>query len=292
MNPDFFVLFLILSFSSINNVYGYDSEVILDNNIDTSLTNDLNQSNLFLDDNLASYDKFSQNTLNNPIISRTSSAIFISDISMFNFASSTFNYVELRYDSIDLTFNSIDSSTISVNKDTSISGDSQHPISQPVSDNSYLVEHQMDYFDDDSNLNDNYKSIDVYYTIDNDDNLEETEEQFTKFDKIDFNNIYSIFQYYNSDFNNDNYFTDINNHINYNVVFLTSNSDFKGTSLKNINNFIKEVSNLNLNKNDFKEDTSIVFVFQSDFKPTFTILFFIKIFMEHHDNGKEHLNSF
>jgi len=286
----FFVLFLVLSFFSINNVYGYDNEVILDNNVDTSLSNDLNRNNLFLDDNLDFSDEPIQNTLNEPLISRISSAIFISDISMFNFFSLTFDHVELRSNSIDSTVNYIDSSLTSVNKDTSISWDSQYSITQSLSNNSYL-RYQKDYFTNDNHFKGNYKSTDVYYIIGNDNSLEKTEKQFTKLDNIDLNNIYSVFQYYDSDFNNDNYFTDINNYINYNIVFLTSSSDLK--SLKNTNNFIKEVSNINLNKDDCKEDTSIVFAFQSSgSKPTFTILFFIKVFMEHHDNGKEHLNSF
>jgi len=330
----FFVLFLILSFSSINSVYGYDSEVISNNNIDTSLSNDFNQNNLLLDDNLDSYDQSIhsynesiRNNLNEPSISRISSVMFISDALTFNYVNSMFNYADSGSNSIGLTFNyvssmfnyadsgsnsigliissvdlgsnsiglifsSVDSSPISVNRDTSISLDSQYSILQSVSNNSYL-KYQMDYSTNDTHLNANHKNTAVYYRINNDDCLEKTEEQFTKLDNIDFNNIYYIFQYYNYDFNNDNYFNDINNHINYNVVFLTSSSDFKGTSFKNIDNFIKEVSNLNLNKNNANEDTSIDYDFQSScYKPTVTILFFIKIFMDHHDNGKEHLNSF
>lgn len=65
----FFILFLILSFFSLNNVYGLDSETIVSSDIDTDnvgalLVNDLNQNNLSMEDNSDFYNESIQNTSN------------------------------------------------------------------------------------------------------------------------------------------------------------------------------------------------------------------------------------
>lgn len=263
------VLFLILSFLSINNVYGFDSENITTNDIDFNhvdnyLVNNLNQdNNLVLDDNL--------------------------------------DYNESIHDTRNITENS-ESSNDKVNVPTNISeGKWTITVGETsVKDSTLNYDLSLEYTDlneifySDTYLNDNYKSNNVYLT--EKDNLKKIGEKSTKLDNInklngtDFNNFYPIFQYPNSN-NYIYYFNDINNYINKHIVVIISNSNFKGNGFENFNNFIKEIANVNFNKID-DEDTSFIQDFQSSPKPTLTILFFIKVFMKHHDHGKEHLNSF
>jgi len=265
----FFALFLILSVFSINNVYGFDSESITStnndtNNINTSLANDSNQNNLSSDDNLDFHEESVQNISSNETNDSGSSNV-----------------------------------TADLNNSTAVSDYSTISVSASQKSNSQLVftnsqsSNQSDVSLKDSYLEGNYKNNNIHYLADNGNNSEKTEGKSIKLDNLNCNNFYSIFQYCNPNSNDYNdHCNDINNHINYNVVFLTSSLDFKGTGLENSNNFIKEVSNLNCNKIDDDEDTSIIHDFQSNSNPILNILFFIKIFMEHHDNGKEHLNSF
>lgn len=131
----------------------------------------------------------------------------------------------------------------------------------------------------------------AFYTIDRNDRLEKIRENSIKEDNIDFNSLFSIFKYsdkYNK-YDHDN----VNDYlINHPVVILISNSDFKGTDLEKYNNFVNELSTINFNKIGANEQTSAILPFESRPKPILTVLFYITIFMEHHDNGKEPSNSF
>jgi hypothetical protein len=100
----------------------------------------------------------------------------------------------------------------------------------------------------------------------------------------------SIISYYdpNSEANN----SDINEYLNQEFILIISSLNFKGNGLENFNNFIKKVAKINFNKFDNDEDISIILYYQSSSSTNLTILFFIKIFMDFHNNGKEHLNSF
>lgn len=300
MLGSFFVFFVLLSFFSINNVYGFDSEIIEDNdndtididtinNVNNSWDNDSNQINLFENDNSDYYDESIQNTSLNETENSEDSNVTI-DI--------------IKNSTITSNSNSITSSSNNI-----ISSNNQYSnlFSPSIYINSRLNK-QSDYSTNNIYLNDkyhidvyfnkDYKSDNLHYIINNGNNLEEKEEKSTNLnnsDYMDCNEFYSIFQYYNSNFNNFNnyngYCSDINDFINHNIVVsIPSNSH--GISFEYFNNFIKEINNLNFNKIDDGEDISIIQSFQSSPKPILTILFFIKIFIEHHNNGKEHLSSF
>ena len=249
-----FVLFSILSFFSIANAYGFDTEITTSSDIDTN-------------DNLNLYSESIQNTSKETNNSESSNAI------------------------IDINNSTPTSNSVS----DSSSSDGVYPVPDSSSaPNDSLSDMQSSYSDNDKYFNDNYKSNDAYYLIDNEDNLDKISKRSTNLYNIDFNSFYPI-QYYNPNFNNyEEYYNDINDYIANHIVLIISNSNSNSIlngNHENFNNLIKEVANLNFNKVD-DEDTSSIGNFQSSPKPTLTILLFIKIFMEHHDNGKEHLNSF
>jgi len=108
--------------------------------------------------------------------------------------------------------------------------------------------------------------------------------------KIDSIEFYSIFN--NNNPNSERDFNDINGYITHKTVIIISDSNFRAHGFDNFNNFIKIVAFIKYNEFDKDEDILIIQDFQSSFNPTLTILFFIKTFMENHNNGKEHLNSF
>lgn len=288
----FFLLFVILSFFSINNVYGFDNEIIKSNNVDDISIYNINNTNNYLDND------------SNQIV------LFGDDLNYSNdsIKNTSLNITENSENSnitIELEENSTIKSNVNINNDNNInnliSANNQYSSLTSSSIANSLLNNQSPSSSNDNYFNDNYKNINVHYLMDNRDTLDKIEEKSTNIDNtdnIEYDNFYSISQYYNLNFNNFNnsdnynaYLNDLKEHINNNIVVLIS-SDFKGLNLEHFNNFIKEIANLNLNKINNEEDNSIIRDFQSSSKPTLTILFFIKIFMEHHDNGKEHLSSF
>ena len=121
-------------------------------------------------------------------------------------------------------------------------------------------------------------------------NLEKIDGKTTSSQSIDENGIDLIIDL--NDYIPIQNYNDINDYINQNiVVFISSNS--QGNGYENLYNFIKKVANINFNKFDNEnEDILILEDHQSSSYQTQTILFFIKIFMDYHNHGKEHLNSF
>lgn len=257
----FFLLFLMFSFS-IDNVYGFSNDIIT-NSDNISFSNDLNQSNISLKNNL----NFSNDSIQN---------------------SNETNNSESSNDTSDV-INLADSSSINqLNHNKAKSSASNATLA------GYL-NHESDYYAD-NNLNNNYENKNNYYLLnksENIDNIDKTDELkgSTNLSNIDFNNSYFIFQNYDPNFNYYDYFNAIINNVSYNNVFLISSSHFNGNGFNSFNNIIKELSNINFIKID-NNDNSVIFDFQSDERPTLTILFFIKFFMKNHDNCKEHLNSF
>ena len=242
----FFALFLILSFFSINNVFGSDSEIT------TSIDNDTN------------FDIFSSNDSNQNNDSENTTIILNESI----YTNTTIN------------------SQGTVDKNNVIR--EENFVNPKLEENASYLDEESD-FTSDKNININYKTKDIYYQIDGD-NFEKIELKSTNFDNFDESIFYSSLQYYIPN-DSDDYYVDINNHINKNIAFLIS-SYYKEFDFEHFNNFIKDVSNYNFNKVTNNNDSSIIQDFQSCPEPIFNILLFIKIFMEYHDNGKEHLNSF
>jgi len=250
------VLFLILSFFSIANVYGVDNKIVTNSDIATTDNLDFNSGSI-------------QNISNETNDSEGSNG------------------------TIDMN-NSV---TISINSDSNSHNAGNPSFIRPLTPNDSLSNSQSLHEDNEKYFNDNYKNNNAYYLRDNGDNLDKVSKKSTNLDTFDSNSFCSIFQDYNSNYNSNNYegyYNDINNHINNYIVLLisNSNSNLNGYGNGNFKNIIKEVANLDFNEVDNGEDTSTIGDFQSSPKPIFTILLFIKIFMEHHDNGKEHLNSF
>ena len=145
-------------------------------------------------------------------------------------------------------------------------------------------ESSADYEYEDDNCKNSYDSYSDR------DSLEKIGGKSTQSERVDFNNVYFISLYLDPGFNG--YYNDILDYFNHNIVLSISSSNFKGNGFGSFNNFIKKVANIYFNKVDNHEDTLIIQDFQSSFHRTLTILFFIKIFMDFHNNGKEHLNSF
>ena len=275
-----FTLFLIVSFISISDAYGVDNEIttssgitissdIDTDDIDDSLSKDLNQNDLVLDDTFDSYSGIIQNTSNETNKLESSNGTTDTTNSLYSFGA--IENVVSQKDSCSVP----NASSVS----TASSSDKQY---------GYVDSEDYNY------LNDNCKCNNNNYLTDNRDNLDKLSEKSFNLDNIDFNSFYSI-QYYNF-INYEEYYNNLNDYINNNIVIITLNSNsnlnFSGNGFDNSNNLIKEVSNLNFAKVDDADDTSTIGDLQSSFKLNLTILLFIKIFMEHHDNGKEHLNSF
>ena len=254
-----FVLFLILSFFSINNVYGVDNGI--DTNSDIGTNNNLGF-------NSESTSKSIQDISNETNSSESSNATNDNNYSVI---------------------------VINTGSNSHSSTKNNLTLGSTLAPNGSLSNSKSPHEGNENHFNDNYKSNNVYYLKDNGDNLDKASKKSTNLDTIDSSSFYSIFQDHDSihDFDNyEGYYNDINDYIN-NYIALSiskSNSNLNGNG--NSNNLINEVANLNFNKIDNDEDTSTTWDFQSSPKPIFTILFFIKIFMEHHDNEKEHLNSF
>jgi len=125
------------------------------------------------------------------------------------------------------------------------------------------------------------------------DSIEKIEGKSTISQGIVSNGFNPIISYYDPNSegrNNDN--NDIVDDVYQDLILPISSLNFKGNGFDNFNNFIKKVANINYNKIDNDEDISIIQDFQSSSYSTLTILFFIKIFMDFHNNGKEHLTSF
>ena len=258
------MLFLVLSFFSIANVYGVDNEIVTSS--DTVTADNLDYNSEFVSEP-------------------------IQNISNETNSSGSFNVTTDTKNSGGTVNNGADSNSYNV-------GTVGNPsVARPLTPNDSLSNSEPSHEDNENHFNDNYKNSDVYYLRDNGDNLYKISEKSTNLDTIDYSSFYSIFQDYNSNYNSDNYegyYNDINDHKNNYIVLLIShsNSNLNGQGNGNSNNLIKKVTNLNFNRVDNDEDASTIWDFQSCPKPIFTILLFIKIFMEHHDNGKEHLNSF
>ncbi|KZX12083.1 hypothetical protein [Methanobrevibacter curvatus] len=294
----FFALFLILSFSSINTVYGLDSDNILPIGTDISLTNDSNTETLFFTDNLYFYNESIQNTN-------------LNGTENLKNCNSTIN--------LNISINISTDNHVTINKGISSYYNGSHKSDHILITSSASSNSQIDYVTNyeqfDSNFNTNLNN-NFYFQIDNafkgnylekennigkensikNENNTEKKNNIGKksinIENINYNSFYSILQYYSSNFNNYyDYYNYINLYVKHTTISLTS-SDFKGTPLLKFNNFIKEISNLNFTKIDEDKQNIIIHDSSTSFKPTLTILFFIKIFMEHHDNGKEHLISF
>lgn len=157
-----FVLFLILSFFSINNVYGFDSENIttsdiaiynntndIINNVDNSLGNHLNQNNTILDNKLDYYNG-----------------------SIYNKSNITENF-ESSNDTLNVP------KTIPNGDGVKIYDESQITHSTSVCSDSDA----QCVYSDNSYLNDNYKNNKAYLT-DNEDNLVKLGEKSSKFSDI------------------------------------------------------------------------------------------------------------
>lgn len=293
------ILFVILSFSSINNVYGSDSEIIFGKNDENYLDNDLDEldnntnndihnvynNNLVLENDSEyrndsiesndSNDNESSNGTNNINIGSPNSAGGVT------VSTSSNGHSVSKLASLDNTHFS---------KATSISFSANHSsISNLLSPNFYHSNYNNEL------LYGDYGGGNAFYPLNKKDSLEKIGENSIKAGNRDFNSFFSAFSY-NSNYNeytdsniyNDNYF------INPPLVILISNSnlDFKGTSIEKYNNFLNEISNLEFNKIAINEDISVIKSLESRPNPIFSALFFITIFMEHHDNGKEPLNSF
>lgn len=312
-----FILFFILSFYSLNNVYGSGNGITCSNNFNISLDNDLN-NNQYINSNIFN----NSNTINNSI-NNDSNNSNTADNNIDNYNIVLENDSNYQNDSVQNTdsnetgdFESNGTININVgstNVSTSIKSSTSsngclvtslgsvdnNYISKAISSSSLpdssifsLSSDYSNYF----NYNDNffdpvYEDNYAFYTIDRNDRLEKIRENSIKGDNIDFNSLFSIFQYtdkYNK-YDHDN----VNDYlINNPVVILISNSDFKGTDLEKYNNFVNEISTINFNKIGANEQTSAILPFESRPKPILTVLFYITIFMEHHDNVKESSNSF
>jgi hypothetical protein len=302
----FFALVLIFSFSSMDVVYGLDSENILPINIDTSLTNDLNTDTLFFTDNLYSYNESIQNTT-------------LKGTESLKKSNSTIN--------LNISINISIGSNISINNGISSYYNGSHKSDHILTTSSASSSSQIGYTTSwqfnsnfntnfNSNFNSNFNNNDFYFqkdnalkgnclekennigkenNIENENNIGKKDnigKKYINIENITYDSFYSIFQYYSSNFNNYyDYYNYISIYIKHTTISLTS-SDFKGTPLIKFNNFIKEISNLNFTKIDEDKQDLIIHDSSTSFKPSLNILFFIKIFMTHHDNGKEHLISF
>ena len=266
----FFTLFLLLSFFSISNVYGVDSEVITSDinadHIDISLANNLNQNNLVLNDNLDFYNE----SVEDIILNESGNSENIN------------NTLNITVPTI--TFPTLNSTPItSPNDDRSIAYDNY-----PTMDSESMLSDTPlnNKSNQDNHITNNSKNTDISYLRDT---TEKIEGKAVYLDNIGFNEVYFIFNFYGSDF--EWYFNDIYDYINQEIILPVSLSS-KGNGFENFNNFIKKVANIEFNNIDNDEDISFIQSFQSSSNTTLTILFFIKIFMDYHNNGKEHLNSF
>jgi hypothetical protein len=149
------------------------------------------------------------------------------------------------------------------------------------------IEHGLKNKNEFRNENSNNQNSDVSYS-EKGNNLEKTDGKATTIDKTDSTGFYFNIDFYNS--NSKGNFNDIKDYVNQDIVLLIS-SNSQGNSLEN-NNFIKKVANINFNKIDNDEDFLPIPKLQSISFSTLTILFFMKIFMDFHNHGKERLNSF
>lgn len=132
----------------------------------------------------------------------------------------------------------------------------------------------------------NYNSGHVTYNRTHNQISERSYENYSiKFDNIDYNNIFDLLPYENIPESSDT----ANYDNEYNVVLISS-SYFTGKGVESFNKFIKAVSNFNFNKMIISNEFSSIPFFESVDAPILTISFFVAIFIEHHNNGKEHFN--
>ena len=276
-------LFLILSFS-LNNVYALESDVI-----SSSIDSDVISSSIDSDVISSSIDSdvISTNFDNEiTIIDNDNEIISINNDYNDIISSSDLNQSNLVLDDI-LDFQN--GSLIEINKNSN-SKDSDFiiPFKDTMSSPSTgIVGNDNDVSYENSKIADDSNSQSDY--------LEKNEGKTTHLDNIDSdsidsNSVYLISSFFNPDFND--YFIDICVYVNNDIVLIISTLDFKGHGFESFNNFIKKVANFNFNKVENHEDIPLFQDFQSRSNVTLTILFFIKIFMDFHNNGKEHLNSF
>ncbi len=307
-----FAVFLIFSFSSIGNVYGADNEGLIGDEIDNSLADDLKETNVVQNTNsdsnegtYTSTNSDSNTKSNDDDVGNGSNYDVPPQIDTPQSSQKTSNYGANSVDSgviADKSFNSSGYGYVPNTDKSTCESCGMNP-SEDTSD----FQNPSYYSSDSNSFNLNYKENDSLLKGNNDAGnindmvniaraaTEKIDEKSVKMNNIDidFNNFYSATQYYEDDTTNSEDTNDNNNYLNnYNLVTLLSTSDFQGKGIHNFYNFIKEVSNFSLNNVNTKEDTSLLDLFDTGPTPTMTILFFITLFMEHHDNGKESQNSF
>jgi len=144
----------------------------------------------------------------------------------------------------------------------------------PVNDSTY-----EDHID---NISKNNK---LSYITDSGDNL--IVENSIYLNSFDSGN-YFIFDFH--DPSSEDYYNHIKDSINHEIL-LSVSLNFKRSGFENFNNIIRKIDFINFNKIDNDENISIIQDPQSGFNPTVTILFFMKIFLNYHNNGK-HLSPF
>jgi len=295
----FFVLFFVLSFSSVSNVHAIDDETIESYDEDTSLASDLNQDDLILDENLDIDDELDDedmdldesedsessddtNNLNDPSVDPIDNTHhdnlndIVENLNDFTEIENSYSVLkaynpETVYEQVRIVEKSIKNKVSNPkNKINLEKKDVKSPILEIVFS---MIFHSVEkqYY---SNSKDDYHDKDV---------------KSIYLDMINYNDFYSLINHFYP--NPEDFFNDINDYINNNIILQTSNLNFKGHSFENFNETVKKVANFNCNR-DNDEDLSIV---QDDYispYQTLTILFFIKTFMDFHNHGKEHFNSF
>ena len=280
-------LILVLSFSSITNVHANDGEVVLideevplaidenQGNSDSEVNSDIGEESEENDSN-ESEDSESSNDTNNSKESLDDSDDENNDNSANNQEN---NFTDWEQELNNLQFANVTDRKVSKPKKNKVSnitkGNSEQKDVKSIDLKiiKLMVLNSLSKHND-SNSEKHYKDIDVK-PID--------------LDIINYNDFYSFINQY--DPNSQEFFNDINEQINKDILLPISSLNFKGNG-ENFIQIIKKVANINFNKNDVDEEISIIQDNQSISFQTLTIPFYIKIFMDYHNHGKEHLNSF
>jgi len=257
----FLALFIMLSFFSINNVYATENELITS---DIAMGTGIaigNDSDIGID--TVDISVLPESNLDNPVLEGD-------DLNQDNIALD--ENIDFQNESMENISNKTEDSinnSVSLPSDKSVAMDYSSPM-------------DMDS-DHDKNITDNTN-------VPNRDNLEKIETKSTKLESIDSDDFYSIINYY--DPNSEGISNDLGDYLNQDIILSVSSFNFKGNGFDSFKIFNKKVAIINFKNIDNDEDISIIQDFQSSSNVTLTILFFIKIFMDFHNNGKEHLNSF
>ncbi|MCL2157232.1 MAG: hypothetical protein FWH54_04335 [Methanobrevibacter sp.] len=250
-----------LSFFSINNVYATENELITS---DIAMGTGIaigNDSDIGID--TVDISVLPESNLDNPVLEGD-------DLNQDNIALD--ENIDFQNESMENISNKTEDSinnSVSLPSDKSVAMDYSSPM-------------DMDS-DHDKNITDNTN-------VPNRDNLEKIETKSTKLESIDSDDFYSIINYY--DPNSEGISNDLGDYLNQDIILSVSSFNFKGNGFDSFKIFNKKVAIINFKNIDNDEDISIIQDFQSSSNVTLTILFFIKIFMDFHNNGKEHLNSF